>query len=87
MEQTYGRKRVFGAHGAAPVLNLDTRGAFRTTSGVVRNLERSGVGRSVAMELVGHKTESVCRRYDIVAERDLTDGVARYATRLQEQRR
>ena len=32
---------------------------------------RAGVARSVAMELVGHKTESVYQRYDIVAERDL----------------
>ncbi len=53
---------------------------FRQT--VVRNLEPSGVPRAVAMELVGHKTESVYQRYDIVAERDLTDGVSRYAARL-----
>jgi integrase len=50
---------------------------FRRT--VVRNLERSGVARSVAMELVGHRTEPVYQRYDIVAERDLAEGVARYA--------
>jgi integrase len=41
---------------------------FRRTA--VRNLERAGVARSVAMELVGHTTESVYQRYDIVAERD-----------------
>jgi integrase len=50
---------------------------FRRT--VVRNLERSGVARSVAMELVGHKTESVYMRYDIVAERNLRDDVEKYA--------
>jgi integrase len=54
---------------------------FRRTA--VRNLERAGVGRSVAMELVGHKTESIYQRYDIVAERDLTDSMARYAARLR----
>lgn len=38
----------------------------------VRNLERSGVSRSAAMKLVGHKTESIYRRYAIVNEADLT---------------
>ncbi len=35
------------------------------------------------MELIGHKTESVYQRYDIVAERDLAEAVARYAARLR----
>ena len=53
---------------------------FRRTA--VRNLERTGVPRAAAMALVGHKTESVYRRYDIVSERDLTDAVKGYAAGL-----
>jgi integrase len=51
----------------------------------VRNLERAGVSRSVAMQLTGHKTEAVYRRYAIVAEGDLTAGVAKLAALHQEQ--
>ncbi len=43
------------------------------TSGAVRNLERAGVSRSAAMKLSAHKTESVYRRYAIVAESDLRE--------------
>jgi hypothetical protein len=41
----------------------------------VRNLERAGVSRSVAMQLTGHKTEAVYRRYAIVNESDLGAGL------------
>jgi len=34
----------------------------------VRNLERAGVPRSAAMTMVGHRTESIYRRYAIVSE-------------------
>ncbi len=43
----------------------------------VRNLERAGVPRKIAMSISGHKTENVYRRYDIVVERDLADATAR----------
>ncbi len=48
---------------------------FRRTA--VRNLERAGVPRSAAMAMVGHKTESIYRRYAIVDERMLTDAAQR----------
>ena len=50
---------------------------FRRTA--VRNLERAAVPRSIAMQLTGHKTEAVYRRYAIVVERDLAEGVAKLA--------
>jgi hypothetical protein len=46
----------------------------RTT---VRNLERAGVSRSVAMKLTGHKTEAVYRRYAIVDSGDLADAAGK----------
>ena len=46
---------------------------FRRTA--VRNLERAGVSRSVAMQLTGHRTEAVYRRYAIVSEQDLGEGL------------
>ncbi len=45
----------------------------------VRRMERKGVPRSSATKLTGHKTESICRRYAIVSESDLSEGVAKLA--------
>jgi integrase len=50
---------------------------FRRTA--VRNLERAGVPRSAAMAMVGHKTESVYRRYAIVDAGMLREGAAKLA--------
>ena len=50
---------------------------FRRTA--VRNLERAAVPRSVAMKITGHLTESVYRRYAIVSEADLTEGMKKLA--------
>jgi len=45
----------------------------------VRNMERQGVSRSVAMKMTGHKTESVYRRYAIISDADLQDATRRIA--------
>lgn len=50
---------------------------FRRTA--VRNLERAGVSRSVAMKMTGHKTEALYRRYAIVSEQDLHEAAQKLA--------
>jgi hypothetical protein len=56
---------------------LKYRHDFRRTA--VRSLERAGVSRSVAMGLVGMKTQSIYSRYAIKSKQDLKDGVAKLA--------
>jgi len=48
---------------------------FRRTA--VRNLERAGGPRSTAMKMVGHRTESIYRRYAIVDKATLKEGAAK----------
>jgi len=50
---------------------------FRRTA--VRNLERAGVPRSAAMAMVGHRTESIYRRYAIADEVMLKEGAIKLA--------
>jgi integrase len=50
---------------------------FRRTA--VRNLERAGVPRSAAMKMVGHKTESIYRRYAIADEAMLKESAEKLA--------
>ena len=43
----------------------------------VRNMERAGLSRFVAMQLTGHKTGAVYQRYAMTSEADLREGVSR----------
>jgi integrase len=57
---------------------------FRRTA--VRNLERAGVPRSAAMAMVGHKTESIYRRYATVEEamlKEAAEKLSAFQTRQQ----
>lgn len=45
----------------------------------VRNLERAGVPRSTAMQLTGHRTEAIYKRYAIVDADMLNEGVEKLA--------
>jgi integrase len=50
---------------------------FRRTA--VRNLERAGVSRSDAMAMLGHKTESIYRRYATSDEKSVKEAGAKLA--------
>jgi integrase len=68
-----GRRRNFRRAWATACKKAGVPGAlrhdFRRTA--VRNMERTGVPRSVATKITGHKTEAVYRRYAIVSDADL----------------
>jgi integrase len=71
--QSYARSWNAACEAAGPKGRLvqDLRRA------AVRNYERAGVSRSVAMKLTGHRTEAVYRRYAITSAADLSEGVAK----------
>jgi integrase len=58
---------------------------FRRTA--VRNLERADVARSTAMQMVGHKTESIYRRYAIQDEATLREAAAKLEAWAAQQRK
>ena len=72
-----GLARTVERDGRTIVYPLRIPHDFRRTA--VRNLERAGVPRSTAMAMVGHRTESIYRRYAIVDETMLREGADRLA--------
>lgn len=81
--QTSGRRKVFAARGVVRVLAPGFRDASRTTSAArpCAILSTQACPDRLRWNWSA-QTESVYQRYDIVAERDLTDGVARYSAHL-----
>jgi integrase len=53
---------------------------FRRTA--ARNFQRAGIPEATAMKLLGHKTPSVYRRYNIITEDDLREAAAKLEKRL-----
>jgi len=47
-----------------------------------RNMDRAGVSRHVAMQITGHKTETMYRRYNIVSEQDIRAALVKTQTYL-----
>jgi integrase len=52
----------------------------------VRNMERAGVPRTVAMKITGHRTEAIFRRYDIVTSQDLRRAAEKLAAHQERER-
>jgi hypothetical protein len=64
-------KSACEAAGVVALLFHDLRRSAVRNLDPVRNLDRSGITRSVAMAIIGHKTASVYRRCRIVNEDDI----------------
>ena len=63
---------ILGRDGAPKILHDCRRSA-------VRRYEREGVSREIAKRLVGHKTDDMYGRYNIVTTKDLREAVQRVA--------
>jgi integrase len=49
---------------------------------VARNMNRAGVPRQVAKQIIGHKTDAMYNRYRIVNEQDIREGMVQAETFL-----
>lgn len=101
LEQTAGRIIPFVFHRNGQPIR-DFRGAWKAACvaagcpgrivhdlrrTAVRNLDQAGVSQTVAMQITGHKTASVYRRYRIVASQDLRQALGRLSSTSAESRR
>ena len=49
---------------------------------IARNMDRAGVPRSVAKQIIGHKTDAMYNRYPIVNEQDIREGMVQAEAHL-----
>ena len=61
---------------------LDGRLFHDLRRSAARNMDRAGVSRHVAMQITGHKTEAMYRRYSIVSEQDIRAALVKTQTYL-----
>jgi len=51
----------------------------------IRNFQRAGLSEREGMALSGHKTPSICARYNIISESDLTEAANRVQSHLKKE--
>jgi integrase len=61
----------------------DLHDARRT---MARNMDRAGVPRQVAKQIIGHKTDAMYNRYRIVNEQDIREGMLQAETYLSREK-
>jgi hypothetical protein len=78
-------------HGIAPIHGGVMRGLYRVLGlkqlsaarrytarrTAARNMDRAGVPRQTAKQIIGHKTDATYNRYRIVNEQDIREGMLR----------